>query len=167
MKNKILKVISLTKSYPVYSDILHIEVERKTILKNLSFELEELSVLGILGPSGIGKTTLVKIISNIEDFDSGEILLDGKNLKEYSDKEFATKVQLLFQNPYSMLNPKLTVGFLLKERIKQYFKLNNIKYNTEQIYSKINELLTITKLPNEVLKMYPYELSGGQRQRVS
>ncbi|MEN3013981.1 MAG: dipeptide/oligopeptide/nickel ABC transporter ATP-binding protein [Endomicrobiia bacterium] len=167
MKNNILEVKSLSKTYPVYSQLLHVEILRKKILSNVSFYLEYNKTLGILGPSGVGKTTLVKIISKIEPPDEGEIFIEGRNINEYSFKEFALKVQLLFQNPYSMLNPKFTVGYLIKERIKQYFKLNNLKFKNSDIELKTKELLSITKLPFEILNMYPYQLSGGQRQRVA
>lgn len=167
MKNNILEVKNLSKSYPIYSEFLHIEIARKRVISNLSFCLEENKTLGILGASGVGKTTLVKIISKIETPDEGEILIDAKNIKNYSFKEFALKLQLLFQNPYSMLNPKFKVGFLIKERIKQYFYLRNLKFNKNDIELKIKEMLSVTKLPKEVLSMYPYQLSGGQRQRVA
>lgn len=166
-QNKILEVISLTKTYPVGVNMLQIATGRKTILKDLSFELYSGVTLGILGPSGVGKSTLVKIICRIEDYDSGKILLEGKDIKEYSAEEFATRIQLLFQNPFSMLNPKLTVGFVLKERIKQYFKLNKQDYDNKKIQSVAEELLSFCKLPPQILSMYPHQLSGGQRQRVA
>lgn len=167
MKNNILEVKNLSKSYPIYSDLLHIEISRKKVLSNLSFCLEENKTLGILGASGVGKTTLVKIISKIETPDEGEVIVDKKNIKDYSFKEFALKLQLLFQNPYSMLNPKFKVGFLIKERISQYFKLNKFKFEKKDVELKVTEMLSVTKLPKEVLNMYPYQLSGGQRQRVA
>lgn len=167
MAENILEIKSLSKSYPIYSTFLHFEIGRKQVLKNLSFKLESNTSLGILGASGIGKTTLVKIISKIEEADSGEIIVDGKNIDEYKSREFATKIQLLFQNPYSMLNPRYKIKFLIEERIKQYFKLNKLSYNETILYKKMEELLEITKLPKEILNMYPYQLSGGQKQRIA
>ncbi|MFN3550216.1 MAG: ATP-binding cassette domain-containing protein [Endomicrobiia bacterium] len=163
----ILEVKSLSKSYSIYSNLLQLEVDKKMVLKDLSFVLKFNTSLGVLGPSGVGKTTLIKIISKIEEPDIGEIIVDGKNIKEYTYKEFATKTQLLFQNSFSMLNPRYKIKFLIKEKIKQYFKLNNLKYDKKIIDQKIDELLEITKLPKTVLDMYPYQLSGGQKQRVA
>ncbi len=163
----ILEVKSLSKSYSVYSNLLQLEIDKKIIFKNLSFVLKFNTSLGVLGASGVGKTTLIKIVSRIEEPDSGEIILDGKNIKEYDYKEFATKLQLLFQNSFSMLNPRYKIKFLIKERVKQYFKLNNLEYNKKIINQKIEELLEITKLPKTVLDAYPYQLSGGQKQRVA
>ncbi len=167
MSNKILEVVSVSKSYPIYSDLLHIEISKKTVLKNISFILEENKTLGILGPSGVGKTTLVKIISKIEKPDEGYVYIDGKEVRSYSIKEFVSKVQILFQNPYSMLNPKLKVGYLLKERILQYFKLRKQNPTFGNINYMIEELLGVAKLSKFVLDMYPYQLSGGQRQRIA
>ncbi|MCS7151869.1 MAG: dipeptide/oligopeptide/nickel ABC transporter ATP-binding protein [Endomicrobia bacterium] len=167
VSEKVLVVSSLTKTYFVKSGVFQVGLQRKTIIRNLSFELSAGTNLGILGPSGVGKSTLAKIICRIEDFDSGEVIVDNRDIKEYSRKEFASKVQLLFQNPYSMLNPKLTIGFLLKERFKQYFYLQNKPYDENIFRDSIEELLKLSKLSTEILKMYPYQLSGGQRQRVA
>ncbi len=167
MNEEILKVVSVSKFYPIYSSFLKIKISDKRILNNISFSLQKNISLGILGASGVGKSTLAKIIAKVEKPDSGEIFIEGKNIKEYSRKEFATNVQLLFQNPYSMINPKLQIEFLLKERIKQYFILNNKDFDNQSIYSKIEEFLYTAKLSKNVLKMYSYQLSGGQRQRVA
>jgi len=167
MNQFLLEVRNVTKSYSIYSTLFQVEVAKKTVLRNISFSLEYNTSLGILGPSGCGKTTLVKIISKIEQPDSGEVLLEGKSINSYSKEEFATKIQMLFQNPYAMLNPKLSIGFLLKERVKQNFVLTGQKVDNQIIYSRINELLEIARLPKNILNMYPHQLSGGQRQRVA
>ncbi len=167
MSQFLLEVKNISKSYSIYSTFLQIEVAKKTVLKNISFSLSYNTSLGILGPSGCGKTTLVKIISRIEQPDTGEVLIEGKSIKSYSKEEFATKLQMLFQNPYSMLNPKLSIKFLLKERIKQNFVLNKQKVDNQILNSRIEELLEIARLPKNILNMYPHQLSGGQRQRVA
>jgi ABC-type glutathione transport system ATPase component len=171
MKDKnesiLLEVRNVTKSYSIYSTLFQVEITKKPVLRNISFSLEYNTSLGILGPSGCGKTTLVKIISKIEQPDSGEVLLEGESINSYSKEEFATKIQMLFQNPYAMLNPKLSIGFLLKERVKQNFVLTGQKVDNKIIYSRINELLEIARLPKNILNMYPHQLSGGQRQRVA
>jgi ABC-type glutathione transport system ATPase component len=171
MKDKnesiLLEVRNVTKSYSIYSTLFQVEIAKKPVLRNISFSLEYNTSLGILGPSGCGKTTLVKIISKIEQPDSGDVLLEGKSINSYSKEEFATKIQMLFQNPYAMLNPKLSIGFLLKERVKQNFVLTGQKVDNKIIYSRINELLEIARLPKNILNMYPHQLSGGQRQRVA
>lgn len=164
---KVIEVRNLTKTYSVSLNNLYINVEKKTILKNLSFNVEENISLGILGASGVGKSTLVKILARLEEYDSGEIFIENRNIKDYKEKEFATKLQLLFQNSSMMLNPKLSIGFLIKERIKQYFNLYKLKFKNEDIELRLKELLDVAKLPWDITKMYSYQLSGGQKQRVA
>ena len=165
--NFLLEVKNISKYYPVYATFLHVEVTKKLVLKNISFSLGYNTSLGVLGASGCGKTTLAKLIARIEQPDNGSIFIEGKDINSYTKEEFALKVQLLFQNPFSMLNPKLSIKFLLSERIKQYFVLNKKEVNKEMIRYKIDELLEIARLPKDILNMYPHQLSGGQKQRVA
>ncbi len=168
MKNSLLlKFDSVSKSYPVYSSILRRVMSRKLVLEKITFELEEGKVLGVLGASGSGKTTIAKLITKIEEEYSGRIILNNINIKNMTHKELAKNVSMVFQNPYSSLNPKHKIRFVLEERINQYAKLYNNKIDNYEIKEHILELLNYMKLPAEILSCYPHQLSGGQKQRIA
>jgi ABC-type cobalamin/Fe3+-siderophores transport system ATPase subunit len=97
MNQFLLEVKDINKSYSIYSTLFQIEVAKKPVLRNISFSLEYNTSLGILGPSGCGKTTLVKIISKIEQPDSGEVLLEGKNINNYTKEELRQKYKCCFK----------------------------------------------------------------------
>ncbi|MFQ3675225.1 MAG: dipeptide/oligopeptide/nickel ABC transporter ATP-binding protein [Endomicrobiia bacterium] len=139
----------------------------KQVLKDVNLKIFQGTIVGLLGESGSGKTTIAKLISCVEKVSSGEIFFENENLKNISVKSLATKVQMVFQNPYAILNPKLTVGYLIKERVKQYYNLTNYKKGKNFVLNNVLEFLDIVKLPQKILNMYPSQLSGGQRQRVA
>ncbi len=140
--------------------------EKKKFFKavnDVSFDLIEGSVLGIVGESGSGKSTVAKCISGVIDKASGDISYQGQSI---SKEAFATnaplrrKIQIIFQDPYSSLNPRMTIGKALLEPIK-YHKLHR-GYEEQRVI----ELLTQVGLDKNYCDRYPHQLSGGQRQRV-
>lgn len=168
MNNKfLLKLDCVKKYYPIYSSVLQRIINYKKVLENVSFSMLEGEVNGILGESGSGKTTIAKLITRRELCDAGKIIFPDGEIKQLSTKSMAKNVQMVFQNPYSALNPKHKIEFILKERIVQYYKLNNINFTERVIKEQISELLEMVKLPEDILSKYPLELSGGQRQRVA
>ncbi len=146
--NLILKAENI--SYSVFQ-----KKEEKTILNNISFELERNSVLGISGESGSGKTTLAKILSGILTPTSGKInyFFSGENKK-------ISPVQILFQNTGEIINPLREVGDLLNESLK----IGN-KNNTSEML--LDNILDAVKLPKSLLERKGYELSGGEQQRAA
>jgi ABC-type dipeptide/oligopeptide/nickel transport system ATPase subunit len=165
--NTLLDLISVSKEYPIYSSVVHKIIMYKQVLKDVNLKIFPSTTIGILGESGSGKTTIAKLITMIEKVSSGKILFEGVDITNFSLKTFATKVQMVFQNPSASLNPKLTIGYLLKERVKQYYNLINEKKEEKFFLEKMLEFLDIVKLPNKILNMYSSQLSGGQRQRVA
>jgi len=120
--------------------------------------------LGIVGESGSGKSSLARCFLNLEKIESGRIYYRGSNLSSFDQaqrNEFRRKVQMVFQDPYNSLNPRMTVGQTLKEvlRVHRLVAENDIS-------SRITELLEMTGLNGSLAVRYPHELSGGQRQRV-
>jgi len=149
----LISVKNLTKNYKTDSGKISVSA-----LQNISFDMEKGKVLGIIGESGSGKTTLVKILSRLENFDSGSVEINGKDIYCFGKKEFSRTVQMIFQNPYASFNPKLTVGYSLSEALAK-----DVKNKKELIMNK----LSLVGINDDILDKYPHQFSGGQRQRLA
>ena len=153
-----LTVRELTKIYKKFSSLFQKEEEFKA-LNNVSFELEENKVLSIIGESGSGKTTLAKIICALLPYENGVVEINRKNILNYTRQELSNTVQMIFQNPYSSFNPKLTIGHSLFEAVDK-----NINDKKEFI----NEKLALVDMKEDaVFDKYPHQFSGGQKQRLA
>ncbi len=123
-------------------------------------------ILAVAGESGCGKSTLAKAIMKLVDIKNGEIIFQGTNstalnsIKEI--RQFYQKVQMVFQNPYSSLNPKMKIGSILKEPL-----LINKKLSSQEITRIVEEKISQVGLDTSILDKYPHEFSGGQRQRIA
>lgn len=178
LKREYRKVAS--SDHPILLDVKHVSQtfttsrffpfyakEKHTVLSDVQLELKSGSMLGILGPSGSGKTTLGKIISGIIDPSEGMILFNGKVVSKSKislDKALRKNIQLVFQDSYSSLNPKQTVGQILSEVIHFYNLATTVQERDKIIEHLMNQLL-LDK--NTILQQYNVQLSGGQRQRVA
>ena len=131
--------------------------EKKQILKDVTFDVKEGEIFSIIGQSGAGKSTIGKILLGIEKESSGDIMLMGRPLKEMVKKE----VQMVFQDPYSSLNPAMKIGKILEEPLK----VNGVKDKKER-EERVKAMLKEIGLEETCRRKYPSELSGGQRQRV-
>ncbi len=152
-----LKIKNLNKIYNLNSSFF----ERKKsflALNNISFDLKKNETLSIIGESGSGKSTLAKIICRLVPFDSGSVEIDGKNISDYTGKEYASIVQMIFQNPYASFNPKLTIGYSLLEAVDE---------NTQNKKELIKEKLKLVDIDDDIFSKYPHQFSGGQRQRIA
>lgn len=125
-------------------------------LDNVSFQLNQFDTLGIVGESGSGKTTLAKIILKLMEPTAGEI-----SFSEEIIKNFRKNVQIIFQNPYNSLNPKMRLFDTIAEPLIIH-KIVRQKYINDEILN----LLAMVGLENDTLRRYPHEFSGGQRQRI-
>lgn len=143
----------------------------KQVLSNISFLLKENEILGVSGVSGIGKSTLAKILVNIEELDSGRVyyndeLILSNSFSIFQDKKrgkrIRKEIQYIFQNPYSSLDNKQKIGKVLEESINIHFS-----FTKREVLNKINELLNKCNLTTDILSKYPQELSGGQLQRIN
>lgn len=136
-----------------------------TAVNNLSLKIPEGEIYALAGESGCGKSTLAKAITKLVKPNSGEILFKGKEIfsqNKFEKKSYPTSVQMVFQNPYSSLNPKMKIGEILREPLDINTKLKN-----DEKDSLIEEVLTDVGLQTSVLSLYPHEFSGGQRQRIA
>lgn len=127
--------------------------QKEVIFENINFKVSKGEIFSIIGKSGIGKSTIGKIIMGITKYDDGEIVFNGKNIKERKIRD----IQMIFQDPYSSLDETMTICEILSEPL--------IVNNENDVEKKVNEMLNILEL-NDYKDKYPKDLSGGQRQRV-
>ena len=161
---ELLRVEHLVKYYPANKAI--IESKRKYVkaVDDVSFSIRSGETLGLVGESGCGKSTLGQSILRLEEPTSGRVIyrgLDMSTLKPEEMRELRGEMQIIFQDPYSSLNPKMTVGSIIAEPMKIH-RLGNAKSRD----ARVGELLEMVGLRPEHAKRYPHEFSGGQRQRI-
>jgi len=161
----LIEVKNLTKRFPIKGGLFGKEVGAVRAVNNISFKIKKGETLGLVGESGCGKTTLGRSILRLIEPTSGEVFYNGEDIIKFdSDRMRAVrrKMQIIFQDPYASLNPRMTVGAILSEPMEIH-KLNPGK---EARKKRLYELLDQVQLPKDALNKYPHEFSGGQRQRV-
>ena len=172
--SKILSVDDLTVDFPVFGGILQREIDQVHAVKKVSFELYKGETLGIVGESGSGKSTLGNAILNVLRLTAPDVKISGKinlniddnqieisNLSRSESKPFRKHIQMIFQDPYSSLNPRMLVKDIIREPLDINTDLDTIEKN-----EKVNWLLNKVGLSSEQATRYPHEFSGGQRQRI-
>ena len=160
----LLIVNNLRKTFPIKKDLLGRVTQELVAVDNVSFVLNEGETLGIVGESGCGKTTLGRTILKLHPSNGGEIIFDGKDITNYSKSEMRhirTDMQIIFQDPYSSLPPRSTVGDILSEPVL----VHNIVPKSE-VRDYVLELMDKCGLRDYYFERYPHEFSGGQRQRI-
>ena len=161
----ILNARGVAKHYPVRGGILR---TIKTYLKavdDLSFYVYRGETLGVVGESGCGKSTLGRILLRLEDPTHGEVLFEGEDVASYDRTQLHAlrkDMQFVFQDPYSSMNPKMTIRDIVLEPLENYRKDLSVAERVELA----GDLLEMVGLKREFLRRYPHEFSGGQRQRV-
>ena len=138
----------------------------QTVLQDVSMTIPDGSIIGIFGASGIGKSTLAKILCGVMPPDAGEVFLDGKLLvspKEAYDRKRGLAIQMVYQQPYATLDPLQKIGAGLRELIS-YHHLAKNRQETEKL---IADILAQMQLPSKILAHLPRQISGGEAQRVA
>jgi ABC-type oligopeptide transport system ATPase subunit len=156
----LLEVIDLHKSYTDQRG------QKVDAVRGVSFSLMPGEVLGIVGESGCGKTTLGRIILRLMEPTSGRILLEGRDFLKLSGTALKTArrdMQMIFQDPFGSLNPRHKVGDIIGEPLV----VHRIHPDRNAVLSRVRELLEIVGLPQTAMQRYPHEFSGGQRQRIA
>lgn len=159
---KILEIKNLNIEYKNLKNANQLSTKA---VKNVSFSIKKGEIYSLAGESGCGKSSIAKAIMRLLTPVSGEILYESENIFEISKKDallYPTKVQMVFQNPYSSLNPKMKIGDILKEPLDI-----NTKYSKNHKLAIIKEILNEVGLDTNALKFYPHQFSGGQRQRIA
>ncbi|MFD4209599.1 ABC transporter ATP-binding protein [Micromonospora tulbaghiae] len=166
MTENIIEVRDLVKHYPVTRGV----VFKKTIgqvkaVDGVSFELKAGETLGVVGESGCGKSTLARVLMNLEKPTGGQVLYKGQDISKLSGgalRRLRRQIQLVMQDPYTSLNPRMTVGDLIGEP----FEIHPEVAPRGSRRSKVKELLDLVGLNPEHINRYPHQFSGGQRQRI-
>ena len=144
----------------------YFEISRKETLKavdDLTFDIYKGETVSLVGESGCGKSTTGRTMIKLYNPTSGNVYYDGKDIFKYNhseQKEFCKKVQMIFQNPYSSLNPRMTVKDIVGEGLKQH------GMSTKDADAKVEQLLATVGLNKDHMSRFPHEFSGGQRQRI-
>ena len=161
----VLKAENLVKHYPIKAGVLRRTVGHVKALDGVSFELYKGETLGIVGESGCGKSTLGRMLMRLEEPTDGKLIFDGVDV--YSQKGSAMRrlrrnIQIVFQDPYTSLNPRMTVGDIVGEP----FEIHTDVVPKQGRRQRVQELLELVGLNPEHINRYPHQFSGGQRQRI-
>ncbi len=163
----ILKVEHLSKLFPVKKRSLFEAQKYVHAVEDVSFEVRPGEVLGIVGESGSGKSTLARTILALTPSTKGKVYFDGEDITDFKvpakkQRELRSSMQMIFQDPYASLNPRIKIGNAIAEPMI----LNHQSASFAEAKKKIQELLEIVGLQPAVFDRYPHEFSGGQRQRI-
>ena len=174
MSDSILKINNLNVTFPLFGGILQREVASVHAVKDFSIDIKEGKTIGIVGESGSGKSTLGKAILNVLKLTAPDVRIEGEVLLKDNDSyidllslskkellKYRPQMQMIFQDPFSSLNPRMIVKDIIQEPLDIHTQLSQ-----DQKTEKINWLLEKVGLSKEQSTRYPHEFSGGQRQRI-
>ncbi len=157
-KNVLLDVRGLKKYFKTPKGMLH-------AVDDVSFTIEKGKTLGVVGESGCGKSTTGRSILRLTEPTEGEVLFEGKDIRKLSKEEMRkkrTEMQIIFQDPFSSLNPRKTIS----ETIAEPLKINNILKDSYDRTQRVMEIMETVGLSHRLFNSYPHELDGGRRQRI-
>jgi peptide/nickel transport system ATP-binding protein len=161
----ILEVKNLKTWFPTNRNMFGKVLNYVKAVDDVSFDVYKGETLGLVGESGCGKTTLGRTILRLIPAHSGEIIFEGRNLLDLSDKEMKDlrkDMQIIFQDPYSSLNPRMTIGSAILEPMN----VHGLYANEKERKDKVLQLLNRVNMNESQYNRYPHEFSGGQRQRI-
>ncbi|RVG21367.1 ABC transporter ATP-binding protein [Sinorhizobium meliloti] len=164
MNGPLLKVENLTKHYPLGAGLLEKNVPVVRAVEDVSFSVEAGETLCIVGESGCGKSTVARLLMRLVDPTCGRVLMNGIDLARLKTHELRAsrrRMQMVFQDPYSSLNPRLTAGQIITEPVENFERLSRKQRN-----ALAADLLRKVGMRPEMMHRFPSEFSGGQRQRL-
>ncbi len=159
MTDKLLEIKNLTKHFPVKGGFRSSKVQA---VDDVSFYINRGETLGLVGESGCGKTTVGRTIVRLYEPTSGSIIYNGKDITRVNMRPYRSKMQVIFQDPYASLDPRMTVSNIIGEPLD----INKIYKSKKDRNNRIFDILNMVGLSNEQANRYPHEFSGGQRQRI-
>lgn len=162
--NVLLRVENLVKHFPIFKGLIQKQVGAVHAVDNISFDVKRGETLGLVGESGCGKSTTGRTILQLHRATSGKVQLDGIELTELKGEDLRKtrrKMQMIFQDPYASLNPRMTVGEIVGEPL-----LVHNMADQKGAEERVKELLDLVNLNPSFSNRYPHEFSGGQRQRI-
>ena len=164
--NAFLKVDNLKKYFPIFKGaFFRRQVGSVKAVDGIDLRLKAGEILGLVGESGCGKSTLARTLMQLMPMTEGAVVLEGRDLSKISQRSIRAErmnFQMIFQDPYASLNPRMTVYDMLAEAIR-----TRQKFSGKVLVEKVAELMTTVGLPPNQMRRYPHEFSGGQRQRIA
>jgi len=164
-REKLLELKNVKKYFPVKAGVFRRTVDHVKAVDDISFHIFKGETLGLVGESGCGKSTTGRTILRLLEATEGEIYFEGKNLVELDKKELREirkDMQIIFQDPYASLNPRMTVADIVGEPLD----IHNLADSKQERNERVLEILDTVGLSEDHMKRYPHEFSGGQRQRI-
>ena len=162
----LLKIVDLKKYFPIKTGVIPKVVGYVKAVDGVNLEIKRGEVLGIVGESGCGKSTLAKVILRLLEPTSGKIIFDGQDItklkKKELNKKFRKRMQMVFQDPYTQLNPRMNIKGNIGIALKQHFNLSD-----SEVERRVGDLLEAVGLSRKWMYRYPHEFSGGQLQRIA
>jgi oligopeptide transport system ATP-binding protein len=166
MSEHLIEVQDLKLHFPIHRGvIIQRQVGAVKAVDGISFAIRKGETLGLVGESGCGKSTTGRAILQLYRPTAGHVLFHGNDLTKLQGEEMRKmrrKVQMIFQDPYASLNPRMTVGDIIGEPVK----VHNLRSGTKEVRERVQELLSLVGLNPYFANRYPHEFSGGQRQRI-
>ena len=164
MNNQLISIKNLVKYFPIKKGVFRTTVGWVKAVDDVSFDIYSGETLGLVGESGCGKSTTAMTILRLEEPTGGDIIYQGKNLARISKnnmRKYRKDLQIIFQDPYSSLDPRMKIKDIIAEGLAAHHMLN-----TKKRYQKVAEILQRVGIVPDYMERFPHEFSGGQRQRI-
>lgn len=160
-----LEIQNLSKRFAIKGGLFSREVASVKAVQSINLQIKKGETLGLVGESGCGKSTLGRCIIRLIEPTEGKIILDGQDITQLKGENLRSlrrKMQIIFQDPFASLNPRMTVGSIIEEPLI----IHNLFHSKKDRQDRVQQLLQLVGLRPEHIQRYPHEFSGGQRQRI-